>query len=133
RNVFFVDVAPDPALPGLGRGHDWVSGLAEVRGGVPMRRGITTADMPAGETGAQRHPAAAELETLLAPRDGALDLREAHLAHVRAGRIDVHGFAFAHRYTTWSGASAHCVYSPISICNVGWPMENRRSRCSAAR
>src|SRR6266571_1969528 len=65
-DVDLIDVAPAPALPGLGRLHDRVAGRLEMLGRVPALRGIAAADVPAGEAHAQLYPGIARLDAALA-------------------------------------------------------------------
>src|SRR3954447_14130874 len=71
-----VDEAPAPLLAGLRRPHHRVAALAEVRGRVPTRRGVTAGHQPAGQALAKVHP-------------GAQTLLDALLAHVVDPGVDV--------------------------------------------
>src|SRR3954447_3739273 len=64
-----VQVAPAPLLARLGRAHDRVVRLVEVRRGVAVRRVVATADLAAFAAQPQVHPRRADLEALLAPLD----------------------------------------------------------------
>jgi len=64
--------------------------LVCVVAGMPIRRRIAAADLPAGLAQAQVHPAAADLQALLAARDGALRLQEDDLVEMGTG--DSHGY-----------------------------------------
>jgi hypothetical protein len=68
----FVDVAPEPALVGLGGADDGVLGGLVVLGGVSVFGGVAAADVTAFEAGAQVDPFVAE--------------RDAFGAHVGLGR-----------------------------------------------
>ena len=72
RQLFFdhlVDVAPEPALVGLGGGDDRVADALEVFGGVAVLGGVAAADVAALEAGAEMDPGVAEGYALLADVD----------------------------------------------------------------
>ena len=56
----FVEVAPEPALVGLGGGYDGVLGAVEVLGGVLVLRGVAAAYVSALEAGAEVNPGVAQ-------------------------------------------------------------------------
>src|SRR5664279_2291905 len=87
-----VDEAPTPVLAGLERAHDRVSGGGEVRAGVPARRGIAAADVPATQTLPQMHPLAALCQTVRAAVEAVrldvpdgIQVRASHHAYSSAG------------------------------------------------
>ncbi len=55
-DIHFVEVAPTPVLPGFERLHDRVSYEVRVLARVLAKRGVTTADMTAGEAHPQFEP-----------------------------------------------------------------------------
>src|SRR5678816_3491490 len=67
-NGHVVEVAPPPVFARLQRPNDRVLSRPEVCRGVAMLGGVTTADVAAGETGAQVHPARAERQAFFAAR-----------------------------------------------------------------
>src|SRR5580765_168180 len=87
-----VDVAPAPVLAGLRRADDRMAALVGVRGRVLVRRGVAAADLRARHAHAQMHPAAADLQALLATLDLVREGRELDLVEVAAGRS--HGISF---------------------------------------
>jgi hypothetical protein len=70
----FVDVAPEPALVGLGGGDDGVAGALEVLGRVAIFGGVAAAYVAALEAGAEVDPGVAEGDALLADMDGGCDV-----------------------------------------------------------
>ena len=64
-----VLVTPAPVLPRLERADDRVLQRPGVRRGMAVRRGVTAADVTAGETEAQMDPPAADAQAVLATRD----------------------------------------------------------------
>jgi hypothetical protein len=63
-----VHVTPPPVLARLERPHHRMIVIRfPVRGGVPIRRVVATADVPAAHAQAKMHPPAAYLQTVLAP------------------------------------------------------------------
>lgn len=63
---FFVDVAPEPAFAGFGRGHYGVIRRPEVPGGVLVGRRIATERDAAGLAGTQVNPRVAGFYALIA-------------------------------------------------------------------
>lgn len=61
-----VGVTPAPALAGLERPDDRMPGLAEMGGGVLVRRAVAAADMTAGHAEAKMHPRSAHTKAVLA-------------------------------------------------------------------
>src|SRR5262249_9544546 len=95
-----VGVAVAPLLAGLGGADDRMAALTHVRRGVPVRRAVAATDLAAGVAHAQVHPAAADLQALLAALDllrqlGELDRVEVgarctHFARSAAIRSGLH-------------------------------------------
>src|SRR5262249_5958041 len=66
-----IQVAPAPGFARLERPDHRVPGRREVPGGVPLRRGVAAADMPAGQAEPQVHPAGPLPQAVLAALPGA--------------------------------------------------------------
>ena len=64
--IHLVDEAPAPVLAGLERLHDRVPDLAEMLGGVPVRRVVAAPDVPAGHAQAEVDPLRADAQAVLA-------------------------------------------------------------------
>src|SRR2546427_10296841 len=113
-DVDLIDVAPAPALPGLGRLHDRVAGRLEMPRRVPALRGIAAADVAAGQAHAQLHPGIARLETALAAFRRRLHLPDlvlvsacfAHGACLQGSLQAIYFPAIASGRTHWSNCSA---------------------------
>ena len=71
QTYVLVDVAPAPVLARLHGLHDRVADRVRVRAGVPHRRGVAAADVPAGQAQPQVHPRGAEPQAFLAALRGA--------------------------------------------------------------
>src|SRR5262249_1144365 len=78
-----VDVAVRPVLARLGGADERVSRLVEMGGGVPVRRVVAAADLPAAQAHPQVDPAAADLEALLAAEGRLRQL--GHLDRIEVG------------------------------------------------
>src|SRR5207244_12474106 len=91
----FVDVAPHPVFARLLRADYGMLGSVKMLRGVPVLRGIATADMAASQAQAQMHPTVSHLEALFA----ALTLRFnfANLVNMRAGIGNSVLFSFSPR------------------------------------
>src|SRR6266540_2917829 len=61
-----VDIAPAPVLAGLERLHDGVPVGVRVPAGVPVRRGVAAANVPAGQAQPQVYPPRPRAQALLA-------------------------------------------------------------------
>src|SRR5262249_7392408 len=85
RECHLIHVAPAPVFAGLRGSHDRMADLMEVRRRVLVRRRVAAADLPARHAHAEMHPAAADLQALLAARDALRQLGELDLVEVRAG------------------------------------------------
>jgi hypothetical protein len=97
----FVNVAPEPALAGLGGGDDRVLGGAKVPGGVLVLGGVAAADVAAFEASAEMHPAVAQRDALLADMDFGRGI-------LRVGKVfaESHGGMVAERQGVGSSLSS---------------------------
>src|SRR6266480_2427564 len=86
----FVDVAPAPVLAGLGGADDRMAALIRVRRRVLVRGRVAAADLPALHAHPEVHPAAADLQALLAAFDALRQGGDLDLVEVAADR-GVHG------------------------------------------
>src|ERR687891_323481 len=93
-----VHITPAPVLPRLERADDGVLRRPDVRRGMAVWRGVTTADVPARKTEAQMDPPAADAQTVLAARDALGERRHLNRVEMRA---DVR-----HSFSSPSGKSA---------------------------
>src|SRR5687767_3660301 len=82
-DVQLVDIAPAPVLATLEAADDGMPCLVKVLRGVSVRRVVTATDVAAAQAESQVDPAAADLETFLAPL-GRPRLDVADLAQMRA-------------------------------------------------
>src|SRR4030088_2009687 len=82
-DIGFVEVAPAPGGSGLHRLHDRMRRGVGMRSGVPPRRRIATADVPAGQAQPKMQPRRVQAEAFLAAVRGA----RAHLTDRRLVRV----------------------------------------------
>ena len=80
-----VDHAPAPLLARLGRAKDGVVDRVRVLRGVPVRRRVAAADLPARHAHAQVQPAAADREAILTTCDLLRELGDLDPVGVGAG------------------------------------------------
>src|SRR6478735_8659689 len=84
-DIILVDITPAPVLAGLEGLHDRVPDRMSMRPGVPHRRRIAAAHVPAGQAQPQVYPRCAEPQAFLTAAGA-----RTHLANLRHMRIDAH-------------------------------------------
>src|SRR3954453_19259906 len=127
-----VQVAPAPRLARLGRAHDRVVRLVEVRRGVAVRRVVAAADLAALPAQPQVNPRRADLQALLATLD---PFRQFVLDGVEVGARGHPRKRYSSRRAGLAGVGEHPSGRPSGPCMLRntWRSQERRLAPTAPR